>query len=76
MRSLVGWRKQRTDTTISQGGGQQPRGVVITDPGGQQSIVQLSGDSGDVLLGDGTFGPPAVSGLVWDEDLGNYLATV
>lgn len=46
-------------------------GIVTSDASGVLSVTPLSGSTGDVLLGDGTFGP----GTAFGDDLGNHTAT-
>lgn len=46
-------------------------GVVLADGSGNLSATTLTGSSGDVLLGDGTFGP----GSAFGDNLGNHTAT-
>lgn len=41
-------------------------GVTVTDPAGRQEMLPYTGNSGDVLLGDGTFGAsPSAGATVW-----------
>jgi hypothetical protein len=46
------------------------RGVLITDPRGTPTTIAFTGDAGDALLGDGTFGSVPATGVAWGDITG------
>jgi hypothetical protein len=48
-----------------------PSGVLKTDASGNLSVTSFTGSTGDVLLGNGTFG----AGSAFGDNLGNHTAT-
>lgn len=45
-------------------------GVTVTDPAGRSQVEPFTGDAGDVLLGDGTFGQLPGTSVEWGDITG------